>query len=275
MAFFLLFFPQPINHPRMLDPNHKPLEFIPKLSPKLLYGSHHRHDSLKEPEVTISNAKEEHGRRTSEIKVTMKMHSTSLDNRHPSLTTNSISRFKEGVAALNRGGAGEDEMAKFRREMMLHNMADPKYLSKKSAIERQNSLLNPRGPLLGMGASRDQHDPLQQLRNDIDDSPDKHKDAIKRSWTKILSKKKKRNHVNKKWEHSYRYGKDTAGPQGNVAGVKRSTYSFLGSFNMVAYLSAQQMEAGEGDPMKKFQFNQVASDATPPDRHLIDVRHSA
>ena len=47
----------------------------------------------------------------------------------------------------------------------------------------------------------------------------------------------------------------------------------LGSFDMDSYLEVQRMKAGEGDPMKNFQFNQVASDSTPPDRYLKDVRH--
>ena len=48
---------------------------------------------------------------------------------------------------------------------------------------------------------------------------------------------------------------------------------FLGSFDAESYLSAQRMLEGDGDAMKKFQFNQVASDATPPNRLLRDVRH--
>ena len=46
----------------------------------------------------------------------------------------------------------------------------------------------------------------------------------------------------------------------------------LGSLDVEAYLGPQRMLQGQGDPMKKFQFNQVASDSTPPDRHLKDVR---
>jgi hypothetical protein len=46
----------------------------------------------------------------------------------------------------------------------------------------------------------------------------------------------------------------------------------LGEFDMESYLGAQRMREGEGDPMKNFQFNQVASDSTPPDRVLKDVR---
>ena len=55
---------------------------------------------------------------------------------------------------------------------------------------------------------------------------------------------------------------------------QRTSYLKLGSFDVEGYLSVQRMEKGDGrDPMKRFQFNQVASDATPPDRFLQDVRH--
>lgn len=47
----------------------------------------------------------------------------------------------------------------------------------------------------------------------------------------------------------------------------------LGSFDVESYLSAQRMLEGQGDPMTHFRFNQVASDATPPNRELPDVRH--
>ena len=46
----------------------------------------------------------------------------------------------------------------------------------------------------------------------------------------------------------------------------------LGDFDMERYLSPQRMLKGQGDPMRAFQFNQVASDATPPDRPLRDYR---
>ena len=52
-----------------------------------------------------------------------------------------------------------------------------------------------------------------------------------------------------------------------------SRIAALGEFDMDSYLEAQRMRKGEGDPMKNFQFNQVASDSTPPDRVLKDVRN--
>ncbi len=53
----------------------------------------------------------------------------------------------------------------------------------------------------------------------------------------------------------------------------RPTYLRFGALDVESYLSGQRMKEGEGDVMKRFQFNQVASDATPPDRSLVDVRH--
>ena len=52
-----------------------------------------------------------------------------------------------------------------------------------------------------------------------------------------------------------------------------SRITALGEFDMESYLASQRMREGEGDPMKNFQFNQVASDSTPPDRYLKDVRN--
>lgn len=57
------------------------------------------------------------------------------------------------------------------------------------------------------------------------------------------------------------------------AAPSRSRIPALGEFDMESYLGAQRMRVGEGDPMKNFQFNQVASDSTPPDRVLKDVRN--
>ena len=57
------------------------------------------------------------------------------------------------------------------------------------------------------------------------------------------------------------------------AAPSQSRIPALGEFDMESYLGAQRMREGEGDPMKNFQFNQVASDSTPPDRTLKDVRN--
>jgi len=46
----------------------------------------------------------------------------------------------------------------------------------------------------------------------------------------------------------------------------------LGGFDTEGYLAPQRMLKGQGDPMRAFQFNQVASDGTHPDRQLTDFR---
>lgn len=55
----------------------------------------------------------------------------------------------------------------------------------------------------------------------------------------------------------------------------RSDSSFyLGKkFNAESYLAAQRLREGQGDAMKRFRFNQVASDNTPFNRTLWDVRN--
>lgn len=58
----------------------------------------------------------------------------------------------------------------------------------------------------------------------------------------------------------------------NAEQAQRPRIAVLGGFDMESYLAAQRMLEGQGDPMKRFQFNQVASDATPPDRYLKDYR---
>lgn len=64
-------------------------------------------------------------------------------------------------------------------------------------------------------------------------------------------------------------------PRDNPQDAQKMVYSHipaLGDFDVESYLSAQRMKEGDGDPMKNFQFNQVASDGMSPDRHLKDVR---
>ena len=55
--------------------------------------------------------------------------------------------------------------------------------------------------------------------------------------------------------------------------MRNSSRVVLVGFDEEAYLAPQRMKKGEGDPMKRFQFNQVASDATASNRPLNDVRH--
>ena len=43
------------------------------------------------------------------------------------------------------------------------------------------------------------------------------------------------------------------------------------SFDLQGYLRPQHMDKGDGDPMLNFNFNQVASDNTPPNRALKDL----
>ena len=56
--------------------------------------------------------------------------------------------------------------------------------------------------------------------------------------------------------------------------AKSNKSLLLGSvFNPEGYLAAQHMTKGTGSPMKRFQFNQIASDSTSFDRVLWDIRN--
>ena len=54
---------------------------------------------------------------------------------------------------------------------------------------------------------------------------------------------------------------------------QQETLEVLGPLDVEGYLSAQRMLEGQGNSMKNFQFSQVKSDATPPNRYLKDYRH--
>ncbi len=71
-----------------------------------------------------------------------------------------------------------------------------------------------------------------------------------------------------------RFEQSNMAPGGSHFGQSPSALRrVLGSFNAEHYLAAQRMLEGQGDPIRAFQFNQVASDATPPDRPLRDYRN--
>ena len=60
----------------------------------------------------------------------------------------------------------------------------------------------------------------------------------------------------------------------NNPSTTKLTNPSLGSFREEEYLAPQRMVKGRGDPMARFRFNQVTSDATPSNRHLRDIRNS-
>ena len=66
------------------------------------------------------------------------------------------------------------------------------------------------------------------------------------------------------------FGKQATSSQ--LEKMPRSKITALGDFDMESYLGAQKMV--KGDAMSNFQFNQIVSDATPPDRYLKDYRNS-
>lgn len=189
----------------------------------------------------------------------------------------------------------EQEQARFQREQIRRSMADPSFLKRKAAIDMQNSMLKigAGGRLKGEGFS------LNRLLSDDDlvradeierrRGKDRQRDSRQGDWgrneinEKVINefsdlKKKRRPLDANEWETPQRRikKKTPAATRAHARGEGeiKSKISVLGSFDVESYLEAQRMKAGEGDKMKKFQFNQVISDATPPDRYLRDYRNS-
>jgi hypothetical protein len=200
-------------------------------------------------------------------------------------------------SAAQEGIPGRD---KLRREMVRRKMAEPEFLNKVAAIDRQNSLLKQRGKVRGSVLSQQ-----NQLSNEVIGPGEQEKgrlrgrgpggnylrrransgvDGMSRSDSmqvkamedmerdmerdkeqRLLEQMKRKVAENKPMPSALR---------SRMRGGQSQGISVLGSvFDAEAYLSEQRMAmGGGGDKMKRFQFNQAASDATPPDRFLKDYR---
>ena len=153
-----------------------------------------------------------------------------------------------------------------QREQSRRNKAEPGYLKKMEAINRQNSLVKQKS-----------NKPFDSKLDELDSFWNKMSnlavdDGAKRNRFPDLLGGLDRGRI-----------KNSAVPvdDGAPRNLRRKGVqspggvggSILGTFDQEAYLSAQRMKEGGGDKMKKFQFNQVLSDATPPDRFLRDYRN--
>ena len=151
--------------------------------------------------------------------------------------------------------------SRLEREYMRRNMADPSFLNKMEAIDRQNSLVKNKG-----SKQRGMDDPFRnQMSKESVESRGKNFPGFlgdlnggRRNPDPLISDSNQAVNSQKDMRRS--------------AGVGGSN---LGTFDQEAYLQAQRMREGEGDKMKRFQFNQVASDATAPNRFLRDYRNQA
>lgn len=215
----------------------------------------------------------------------------------------SASAGEVGTRKLDTAQDVLGDSEQLRREEVRLNMAKPDFLNKVAAIERQNSLLKPRGRgqglpqemsneavgrselgkvkrsgslLLGPGVGRSDKDFIKKLSGSKKD--DEQVAPVKGAGSRNKNKKQ----ISKIGEQVKRLDggvamdrnkvKNSALDKGRREG-RLPAISVLGSFDVQSYLGAQRMVEGEGDKMKKFQFNQVASDATPPDRYLKDYRN--
>ena len=55
--------------------------------------------------------------------------------------------------------------------------------------------------------------------------------------------------------------------------MMNKSLAVIKGFDKERYLAPQRIKNGEGDPMMRHKFNQIASDSTPCNRPLQDYRH--
>lgn len=181
-----------------------------------------------------------------------------------------VSKEKDIEKQLDHVYAELDSNSKSRleREHMRRNMADPSFLNKMAAIDRQNSLVKKKGSKLrGMDAMKNRNDPFwNQMSNEAVVGGESRGKKIPGLLGGLDGGRRNPNPLIGDGSQVVNSQKD----RHRTAGVGRSD---LGTFDQEAYLGAQRMKEGEGDKMRRFQFNQVMSDATPPNRFLRDYRN--
>lgn len=159
--------------------------------------------------------------------------------------------------------------SKLRRDQLRRNMADPSYLNKMAAIDRQNSLVKRKviSKSREMDSMIDKRDPFQnQMSNKAAVGGEPGGKRIPGLLGGPGGGRRNSNPLNNDGSRALNSQKNRH-QSADVEG------SHLGAFDQEAYLSAQRMLEGDGDKMRRFQFNQVVSDATPPNRFLRDYRN--
>lgn len=161
-------------------------------------------------------------------------------------------------------------------------MANLETLRKEAVIEMQNSLAKLKNNGIRKGP-HNANDPLNQFSNEVDSQESKQKkqppwfsrlDGLDtRAQSKAAEGVESKRKLDDRQQHEdkhYPVGFD----KNKLPQHSSSYHHLLGGLDVMGYLSAQRMLQGQGDPMHAFQFNQVASDATAPDRKLKDYRNS-
>ena len=172
-----------------------------------------------------------------------------------------------------------------RKDNQRYNMADPNHLSRKEAIDRQNSFGKPRG----RGQQREKLSEREELlrRQHYDEGAGggvRKRGNVPSLWAGLNDADKKVGGAKSDMEQSLEkalegdkmsHRRENLLPKTSLGRHHRKPdgMAVLGSFNVEAYLGPQRMVEGGGDKMKNFQYNQVISDGTPPDRYLKDYRN--
>ena len=165
------------------------------------------------------------------------------------------------------------------RRQVNRNLANPENFREEAAIDMQNSLVNMKNKRLRESLLKS-NDPFNQLSNVVKRTKSKRKEWLNRNVASDGRAQKK----DKLYKTAAVEGKEKLKQQrgeqfsvgfdkNDMPQVSSSYRHFLGKFDVEEYLSSQRMLMGQGDPMSAFQFNQVASDATAPDRKLMDYRN--
>lgn len=165
-----------------------------------------------------------------------------------------------------------------RKDDLRRSMADPNYLSKKEAIDRQNSFGKPRGRGQGKEQLSEREELLRRQR--LNEAAVLDGGVRKRGNVPSLRAGLSDADRRVKADMEQNLVKALGGDMGDMSHKRENRLpetagriSVLGSFDLEAYLGPQRMVEGGGDKMKNFQYNQVVSDATRPDRYLKDYRN--
>lgn len=229
----------------------------------------------------IFNSKEA-DHREAETKLRLEQPHNPSGNDLDSIRSRSKGFYKENLSVRDQRKLNEPQDNDFerqylkKREDLRKNLVDSDMARRRAALESQNALSSRN---MRRKIPSDSHDPLVQLKLKNDKKLSDLNDRLSKVRGQANDSGKQRKllvdelHGQSK-KHSLPSLLDNHVKQVQEAGKEESAHSrieALGPFDMEAYLSAQRMT--QGDAMKRFQFNQIASDTTPPDRYLKDFRN--
>ena len=163
-----------------------------------------------------------------------------------------------------------------KRQQLRSHIVDSEKAKMNAAIDAQNALSGKNKERKIVPGNK--NDPFIQLREKLMEHDPSFKSRLAKSREAVKKNPKRYMYHNERKLLVEKHAGEAADDvkPNKFSEHKQQTLSRiagLGLFDIESYLSFQRMVIGEGDPMKRFQFNQVASDATPPDRYLKDYRN--